>query len=660
MTNDKAIRSALKNLPKGIDETYVRILEKIKRDNPERILEILTLLQWVVASKRPLTVDELAQAITIELGAKYLDFDAIATNPEDILRPCSTLLVTSPVQQSYRQWLYKSAFKQLCGSELQIFQQESTKLQVGFGHFSIKEFLVSSRILKYPTVSDFFLGDSEKLEATLFAACITYLSFDDFGDPNLVKIAKEGNYPLLSYAANFWPQKLNTGQQEMLHRTLFQQNNKRANFVHWVALLDSPEFKYRKEDFVWMEEEQERDDREEHEWDEEQGQGAKVLTEMKFMDSQYQREHMVTPLMMSAHLGYDRLVELLVPLEIAKDRIHHVSVVDSYNYIALMEGLVLLDTGGIVSISTEISVKPWIIALDFAVIAGQVEGVKALLAHGRWLSATERVDTQLSCFLQFILRCWRSHSETGPAPAMVEILALLIDHGANVNAESALQHAAHLASPDIVKLLIERGADVNATGGHYGSALQAAASRGGNLDTAKLRIEYGVDVNATGGHYGSALQAAASRGGNLDTVKLRIEYGVDINATTGEYGSALQAAARYGNLDTVKILIEHGADVNATGGEYGSALQAAACEGNFDTVKLLIEHGADVNTTRGVYGSALQAATREGNLDTVKILIEHGADVNATGGKYGSALNAASKSGYSDIVELLIKHGASA
>ena len=84
-------------MPKGIDETYVRILQRIKRDNPEQMKEILNLLQWIVASKRPLTVDELAQAITIEPGDKHLDFDAVATNPEDILRPCAALLVVTPI-----------------------------------------------------------------------------------------------------------------------------------------------------------------------------------------------------------------------------------------------------------------------------------------------------------------------------------------------------------------------------------------------------------------------------------------------------------------------------------------------------------------------------------------------------------------------------------
>ena len=566
--------------------------------------EILSLLEWIVASKRPLTVDELAQAITIEHGAKSLDFDAIATNPEDILRPCSSLLVISK-SPSESSRLYS---RNLDSFGLRpSFKQKSTALQVGFGHFSIKEFLVSSRILNYPTVSEFFMGNSEKLEAKLFATCITYLSFDDFCDPDLVKIAAEGNYSLLSYAANYWPQKLSIGQQEMLHETLFRQNDKRANFVHWVALLNHPGFQYRKEDFLRTEDE-----------------ATWSITELKFRHWQYQREQMVTPLMMSACLGYGRLVELLVPLEVAKVRIHHVKFMklieegefELYSmekYIHWLEQI--FSPGG------SMGMRSWMIALDFGIIAGQVEVVKALLDHGRGSTGTQ-VDNW-SCPLQFILKHLELYNKTGPT--MTEIVKLLIDHGANANAQGVLYDAARSSVADIgmVKLLIEHGAGVNVRGGEFGNPIQAAAGHRA-LDKMKLLIEYGADVNAAGGNYGSALQVAA-RNKSLDIVKLLIEHGADVNASSEEYGSALQSAADNGSLDMVKLLIEHGADVNAAGGEYGSALQVAARNKSLDMVKLLIEYGADVNAAGGNDGSALEAATKNRDSVMVKLLTDCGA-----------------------------------
>jgi ankyrin repeat protein len=54
-------------------------------------------------------------------------------------------------------------------------------------------------------------------------------------------------------------------------------------------------------------------------------------------------------------------------------------------------------------------------------------------------------------------------------------------------------------------------AGVNAQGGRYGSALQAASSRG-YRDVVQLLLDKGADVNAQGGYYDNALQAASSRG----------------------------------------------------------------------------------------------------------------------------------------------------
>ncbi|KAJ6477137.1 hypothetical protein C8R47DRAFT_654677 [Mycena vitilis] len=207
-----------------------------------------------------------------------------------------------------------------------------------------------------------------------------------------------------------------------------------------------------------------------------------------------------------------------------------------------------------------------------------------------------------------------------------------------------------------VQYLLDRGADVNATGGHFGSALQAAASEG-HKDIVHFLLDHGADVNAMGGRYGSALQSSASRG-HIDLVRLFLERGADVNAAGGIYGSALQAAVTRGQMGIVRLLLEKGADVNAMGGRYGSALQAAVTRGHMGIVRLLLEKGADVNAMGGRYGSALQAAAARGHTDIVRLLLEKGADVNATGGRYGSAVGAASAKGHKEIASLLREHGA--
>ncbi|KAJ7847783.1 hypothetical protein B0H13DRAFT_2405537 [Mycena leptocephala] len=243
----------------------------------------------------------------------------------------------------------------------------------------------------------------------------------------------------------------------------------------------------------------------------------------------------------------------------------------------------------------------------------------------------------------------------------INIVQLLIEHGANVNAQgghfgNALQVASYRGHIDIVQLLIEHGANVNAQGGVCWNALQTASSNG-YIKIVQLLIEHGANVNAQGGRYMNALQAASS-GGHVDIVQLLIEHGANVNAQGGRYMNALQAASSGGHIDIVQLLIEHSANVNAQGGDFGNALQAASCNGHMDIIQLLIEHGASVSAQGRDFGNALQVASCNGNIAIIQLLIEHGANVNTQGGEYGNALQAASSNGHMNTVQLLIEHSA--
>jgi ankyrin repeat protein len=230
----------------------------------------------------------------------------------------------------------------------------------------------------------------------------------------------------------------------------------------------------------------------------------------------------------------------------------------------------------------------------------------------------------------------------------------LLRYGRGVDLLYAVSFHGYYELAQIV--LLEKGADVNAQGGWYGSALQAASTRGHEA-IVSLLLEKGTDVNAQGSGYRSALQAA-SENGHEAIVALLLEKGADVNAQGGYYGSALQAASARGHEAIVALLLKKGADVNAQGSHYGSALQAASARGHEAIVALLLKKGADINAQGSLYRSALQAASARGHEAIVALLLEKGADVNAQGGDYGSALQAASARGYEAIVSLLLEKGA--
>ena len=243
----------------------------------------------------------------------------------------------------------------------------------------------------------------------------------------------------------------------------------------------------------------------------------------------------------------------------------------------------------------------------------------------------------------------------------IEVIQLLLDKGANINIlggkyGNALQAATWMSNLEVIQLLLDKGADVNIKGGEYGNTLQTAVY-GGNVKIIRLLLDKGADVNFQGGKCGNALQAAVC-GGNVKIIQLLLDKGANINIQGGEYGNALQAAAWKGNVEVIQLLLDRGADVNIQGGQWGTELQAAVCDGNMKVIQLLLDRGADVNIQGGEYGNALQAAAWRGNVEVIQLLLDNGANVNIQGGNYGNALQTATWMSTMEVMRLLLDKGA--
>ncbi|KAH0372123.1 purine and uridine phosphorylase, partial [Aureobasidium melanogenum] len=140
------LRQALDGLPDTLDETYSRILEGIPRQRMNQAMTVLNLLIW---SDSPSRIDELVDAVAINLDDEDPIFDPKNRMPvpEEVLKLCSSLVVIS--WDDYG----------MCEDVVQI------------AHFSVKEYLVShnvSRCFKS-------LANETVAKAYLARLCLTYL-----------------------------------------------------------------------------------------------------------------------------------------------------------------------------------------------------------------------------------------------------------------------------------------------------------------------------------------------------------------------------------------------------------------------------------------------------------------------------------------------------
>lgn len=131
--------------------------------------------------------------------------------------------------------------------------------------------------------------------------------------------------------------------------------------------------------------------------------------------------------------------------------------------------------------------------------------------------------------------------------------------------------------------------------------------RFGHVSVAHLLLDHGADVNAQN-RLGARVLTVASRGGHLGVVKLLLEAGafVDPHNPSGEQPAAgdsrnellditaLMAAIQHGHEAVVRLLLEWGADPNHAARTVGwSPLMLAALIGRLGVAQQLVEKGAN-------------------------------------------------------------------
>jgi ankyrin repeat protein len=144
MKTDHAIREALADLPKDLSETFARILQKSGSSDPA--LQAKT-LQLVLAACRPLTTDELREALSVTPGDATWD-------PSKVLNDVYSALAC-------------------CGCLLAVDEEEFTVRVV---HHSVKKYILDG--LGGVKHMDFSFEEAQR---TLADTVVTYLGYSVFG-----------------------------------------------------------------------------------------------------------------------------------------------------------------------------------------------------------------------------------------------------------------------------------------------------------------------------------------------------------------------------------------------------------------------------------------------------------------------------------------------
>jgi ankyrin repeat protein len=139
-------------------------------DNEDREHALRT-LEMLAFAKRPLRVEEVAEAVIIVPGSKPFDIDDRFFDPRDILSICAGLVNRT---------------------------QDTNDLVLA--HYSVQEFLLSHRI--HRSIAASFGLDQEMSQRRIAETCLTYIL--SFEATTALYTGIEDDYPFLEYASQHW------------------------------------------------------------------------------------------------------------------------------------------------------------------------------------------------------------------------------------------------------------------------------------------------------------------------------------------------------------------------------------------------------------------------------------------------------------------------
>jgi Ankyrin repeats (3 copies)/Ankyrin repeats (many copies) len=450
----------LKELPETLDETYERILRDINKANRDHACR---LLQCLTVAVRPLHVAELAEVLAIDFGT-------------------TSRGETSKLNTDWRWEDQEEAVLFTCSSLISVVDENGSQI-VQFSHFSVKEFLTSSRIAgSSADVSPFHIL-LEPAHTVLADACLVVLL-------RLGKLVDENNvkdiFPLARYAAEHWVDHA-------------QFENVSSHIREGMEDLFNPDKPYFA---AWLQV---------HDIDTEPAPNSFLY----YFALSCTTRNSATPLYYAALCGFHDLAEQLIikhPEQVYTTGGYFVSPLGAALWGGHLKIAQLLHEHG-----ADVDVRGYKdhTPLYSASCSGHFEIVQWLLSHRANPNHRSKINS------------WTS-LHAAACFGHVEVSRLLLQHKADIyshdnEGRTSLHVAAQNKHINVARLLLEHGADVDARDNVCNTPLLGTVKRAG-LEVARLLVEHGANIDAEDNEGRTAFQVA-SNGGYHDIAKLLSEHG---------------------------------------------------------------------------------------------------------------------------------------
>ncbi len=445
-----SVRQTLKELPESLDETYERILKEIKKPNRDLARRVL---QCLVVATRPLRVKELAEVLAVDFndaeGIPRLNSDWRWEDQEQaLLIACSSLIAIVEAGDVETSDEAKTDDGDSCvgAGDLRIVQ---------FSHFSVKEFLTSSRLATASGEVSIYHIDFEPAHTILGQACLGVLLRiqDD------IEGSTPEDHPLSRYAAEHWTTHAQFGEvSSRLHKGM-----------EYIFDVSKPHFK------VWL-----------TLWD--------IDTRPEFGTTFYKftspHKDPAAPLYYAALCGFHDLVEHLIikhPQDVNADGGYCVRPL-----VAALAGEHFQTADLLHHHGANQDVKSGdysvMYPLHAAAYSGNFEVARKLIEYDpACVHAQEYSEASTPLIM----------ASNGRGLKHPSVILLLLEHGARINAPkmngwTSLHMASRYGTLEVVRLLLEHGADVEAKGREGETAFHITAMYAGKGEVLKLLREHGA------------------------------------------------------------------------------------------------------------------------------------------------------------------------